>query len=64
MASHATINRLMPLALKLGGGNEPHAHLARVLVGCRPMMIVFIVFPAPAGFDLFYGRQWAIPSEA
>jgi multidrug efflux pump subunit AcrB len=64
MTPLATIIGLMPMTLKVGEGSESHAPLANPLIGGLPMLVIFIVFLVPAGFNLVYASQETNPSES
>jgi HAE1 family hydrophobic/amphiphilic exporter-1 len=53
----ATIIGLMPKALNLDERSKSHIPFAHAHIGGLPMLVIFIVFLVPAGFDLVYGSQ-------
>jgi multidrug efflux pump subunit AcrB len=57
MTSLATVIGLLPMALKLGEGNESYAPLTKALVGGLSVSFLSTVFVVPAGFYLAYARQ-------
>ena len=57
MTSFATIIGLLPMALKLGEGNEAYAPLARALLGGLTLSVILTVFLVPAGFYLVYRNR-------
>ena len=57
MTSLATIIGLLPMAMKLGGGSESYAPLARAIIGGLMVSVALTVFLVPVAYYLVYRNR-------
>jgi multidrug efflux pump subunit AcrB len=59
MTSLATILGLLPMAMKLGGGAEAYAPLARAIIGGLLVSLVVTVYLVPAAYLVCHQHEEA-----